>query len=118
MDDREIEIMAYCSSEKESASIGFGVSYTLKDHPDGPGMDWIGEGFADSFWENYYEFEPGIERAKQLMQMNPEMSFREALFKVFGKFSVTYEVDGVEKNLSYNVDADGIMYSMLESCGE
>jgi hypothetical protein len=45
----------YWTVRKESATIGFGASYTLKDHTEEPGIDWIGEGFADSFWENYYE---------------------------------------------------------------
>ncbi len=114
MDSREIEIWICLSSEKESVSLSWGVSYNPEEDPDGPGTDWLFDGTdGESFWENYSDFEPGIEKAKQLIELNPSLSFRQALFEVFGHFSVSYEVDGVEKDLGYNIDADEVMYSLL-----
>lgn len=112
--DKEIKIGVCLSSEKESASLGFGMYYSIKEHPDGPGTDWIIDGMSDSFCENYDEFEPGIERARKLVCMNPQMSSREALFEVFGNFTISYEVDGIEKNLNFDIDVNDIMYLILE----
>ena len=112
--DKEIEIGVCLSSEKESASLGFGKYYSIKEHPDGPGTDWIIEGMGDAFNENYYEFEPGIERARKLVCMNPQMSSRDALFEVFGNFTICYEVDGIEKNWNYDINLEDLMYSFLE----
>lgn len=113
MDDKEIEIMAWCSSEKEPVSLGFGISYNPKDHPDGLVLDWIYEGIADSFWENYRDFEPGIDKARQLVSDNPSMTIEQALFEVFGCFEISYEVDGVEKEFHNDIDVDSDIYSLL-----
>lgn len=113
MDDKEIEIMAWCSSEKEPVSLGFGISYNPKDHPDGLALDWIYEGIADSFWENYRDFEPGVDKAKQLLCNDPSMTLEQALLKVFGRFDISYEVDGVEKECLYDIDVNSDIYLLL-----
>lgn len=115
MDDKEIEIMAWCSSETEGVSLGFGISYNPQKHPDGLPLDWVYEGMADSFWENYRDFEPGIDKARQLVCNSTSMTLEQALFEVFGHFNISYVVDGVEKNLGYDIDADKAMYPLLEN---
>ena len=56
--------------------------------------DSINEGAADSFWENYEEFEPGIENAKKFVADGLFPSFRDALFEVFGHFQFRFEING------------------------
>ena len=118
MDSREVEICIILSSEKESVSLCWGVSYDPEDDPDGPGDNWLFDGTpGESFWENYSDFEPGIAKAKHLIKLDPSLSFRQALFEVFGHFSVTYKVDGNEAELDYNIDGDDVMYSILVEGG-
>ncbi len=117
MEDKEIEIMAWCTSKKESVSLGFGVTFNPRGYPDGLSSEWIYEGIGDSFWENYADFEPGIDKARQLACNNPTMKLEQALSEVFGCFDISYEVDGVEKQLHYDVDVNEIIYSLLkEAC--
>ena len=111
------EIFAYCSSEKTDVSIGFGTSFVSEnDHFDYPSPDWITEGIEDSFWENYEEFEIGIQQAYQLRCEEKTLNTRQALFTIFGHFNISYKVDGLEAdiNYNYNIDVDEIIYSMLE----
>ena len=118
MDSRDVEIWISLSSEKESVSLGWGISYDPEENPDGPGTDWLFDGTSgESFWENYSDFEPGIEKAKQLIELDPSLSFRQALFEVFGHFTVSYEVNGDETELDYNIDGDDVMYSLLVEGG-
>ena len=110
LENREIEIWVCLSSEKESVSLCWGITYD----PEGPGSDWLSdETSEESFWENYSDFEPGIDKAKQLVKLDTSLSFKQALYEVFGHFLVSYEVNGIEKDLGYNIDGDGIMYSLL-----
>lgn len=118
MDSREVEIWICLSSEKESVSLSWGISYDPEENPDGPGTDWLFDGTSgESFWENYSDFEPGIEKAKQLNELDPSLSFRQALFEVFGHFTVSYEVNGDETELDYDIDGDDVMYSLLVEGG-
>jgi hypothetical protein len=111
------EILIHCRSEKEDAEIRWGFSYDLIELPDGPESEDLFDGTeGEAFREQYSEFESGIERAIQLLQMNPSLTKRQALFEVFGHFSFLYEVDGIEKDLDFGIDANNLMYSMLEDC--
>lgn len=111
----EREITAYCYSEKEDVSIGFGVSFNIAEESiETIGTDWIDEGISDSFWENHYEFELGIEKAKQLMSVESNLTFRQALYSVFGDFLITFQVNGEEKQLNFEFDLNDVMYCMLE----
>ena len=113
----EKEIWAYCYSEKEDVSIAFGTSFeTNEETLESLGTDWIDEGLSDSFWENHHEFEPGINKAKALLNQNNSLTIREALFMVFGKFSISYEVDGKETNLLLDLDINDWVYSLLDGC--
>lgn len=112
--NNELEIWVRCSSEKECCFLEFGTCLSPEEKLDG--IDWVYEGISDSFWENYSDFEPGIDKARQLVHNNPSMSFKEALFEMFGHFSVTYQVNGCTKKLNINVDYDETIYSILGRC--
>jgi hypothetical protein len=111
----DIEIIAYCYSEKADVSIGFGLiiksADELKDLLD---TNWIDEGLVDSFWENHYAFEPGLAEAEAICNRNHDIAFRDALFSIFGYFSMRYEVNGEKTALSFEFNANDMMYALLE----
>jgi len=112
---KECEISAYCYSQKENVGIGFGVTFNSDEESiDTLDTEWIDIGVSESFWENHFEFEPGIEKAKLLIRSNPALSFRQALYIVFGDFSLSYEIGGEEINLNLELDINQAMYDMLE----
>ncbi len=55
-----------------------------------------------------------LEKAKRLADCNSELSFGQALYGVFGDFSICYELDGVETDLNINIDVNQLMYDLLE----
>ncbi len=115
----EHEIWALCKSDNIDVCIGFGTIVTSEtDHFDLPDQEWIIDGIGDSFWENYEEFECGVKQATDLMSKDQTISRQKALFRIFGHFSLSYEVDSKSENLHYNVDTDKIMYSLLEQLSE
>ena len=57
-----IEISVCCYSEKESAGIGFGSSVDSIDNLFKNYEDFDIDTMQESFWENYFEFEDGIEK--------------------------------------------------------
>ncbi len=79
------------------------------------GNDWLWIGMSECFWENYHEFEPGIVRANTILNNSKEMTYRQALFNVFGRFSVTFALDG--KKIDYDIGANfnDAIYDMLET---
>jgi hypothetical protein len=111
-----VKIWAHCYSEKESVSISFGTSIdatmSIEEFHD---TDWIDEGLAESFWENYDEFVPGIEKAKTLLNNNPKLTMKAVLLDVFGHFFMSYEKDGEEIQLEFDINPDEVMYSLLEN---
>lgn len=109
----EIEISAYCYSEKEDVGIGFGVHLDAKESLDELGTDWIDEGISDSFWENAFEFDSGIEKAQKLNDENPNLTYRQALYSIFGDFTITYKIDEKEVALKLDIDANQAMYDLL-----
>ncbi len=116
MSKSESTLMVYFYSEAEDVSLGFGISFDPEtDSIESLGTDWILEGMTDSFWENYEEFEPGINKAKILEKQNSGMTHRQALMKVFGDFIASCEMDGEETENNINIDANEAMYNLLES---
>ena len=112
---KEISIQAHCCSEKEDVGIGFGWDYESdNDSLYTKDTEWIYVGMSESFWENAFEFDAGIEKASKLMESNGTLTYKEALFAVFGNFSITYEVDGKEISDSWNIDANEAMYELLQ----
>ena len=100
-----VELSAVCSSEKEMVSIGFGIS----DYED-EGLLWIG--MSESFWENVFEFEGGINKVKAIVEGGA--SIDEAISDVFGHFELEYTLNGFECSLPYTVDADEFMSCLLK----
>lgn len=111
----EREISACCYSEKEDVGIGFGVSFDSDEESiDSLDTEWIDVGMSESFWENHFEFEPGIEKAKQLVEHNSQLTLRQALYAIFGDFYISYEIDGEEIMFGTELDVNQAMYDMLE----
>lgn len=103
-----------CYSEKEDVSITFGTTIdstelSIKNID----TDFIAEGISDAYWENCDDFKCGIEKAKSL-QEEKSITYREALYMVFGDFSLAYEVDNKEIDLLTDMDINDIIYSLFE----
>lgn len=111
----EVYISAYCYSELAEVSISFGISLESEVDPiEAVGSDWIWVGMSESFWENYHEFEPYIEMVKEQLKNNSTLSHRQALTDVFGRFTVSYEVNGNESKLNFDLDTNEAMFALLE----
>lgn len=111
-----IEIMGYCYSKKANVSIGFGAildyditSVGLLD------TEWIDFGIPESFWENYHEFEAGIEKARLLVKDNDDLTFEHTLYDILGDFDITYEINGKEIVLDFSFDVNEVMYELLKT---
>ena len=114
MDKNLCELWACCFSENNKGSISFGVEYDSNAQTiEGLGYDWFYEGMTDSFWENFQEFEDGIQEAKDILLKDSSISYRDALFEVFGNFKVAYEVNGIVRELEMNIDINKEMYRLL-----
>ena len=112
----EIEITACCYSKKADVSVSFGTSVETVDGSfDTTDTEWIYVGMSELFWENHWEFESGIEQASILQNENNALTFRQALFNVFGHFELAYQIDGEEVDLNIDLDADSLMYALLET---
>ena len=112
----ELEILVCCYSRKADVLISFGATVGgANGAVDTSDSDWIYEGVSDSFWENHYEFEPGIAKAEAARMSDPSLTYHQALWAVFGSFSLTYEVNGEKIVLDFEGDIDELMYSLLEA---
>lgn len=110
----EQHLSAYCYSEKEDAGIGFGVSFDSdEDSIETIGCDWINIGMSESFWENVFEFDAGIEKASMLAEENPHLTYRQALYEVFGDFRLSFELDGKNIDFECDIDESQAMYDLL-----
>lgn len=110
----EHEISAYCYSEKENVGTGFGLSFdSSEDSIKTIGIDWIIVGMSESFWENAFEFDAGIEKASMLIEENSNLTYRQALYEVFGDFILSYEMDGKAIDFKCEIDANQAMYDLL-----
>ena len=95
MNNENIEIWACCYSEKEDVSVscGFYIN-SISSFDKLKTKEMIYEELSESFWENHFEFEAGIEKAEKLLLSNADLTPYDAFFEVFGHFSVSYEKDG------------------------
>lgn len=110
----ELIIWACCYSTKEDVSISFGTTISSDAFSTNDiDADCISEGLSDSFWENYSDFEEGINKAKELQKENAALTDKEALYQVFGEFSISFEVNGQETELALNQDINDCIYSLL-----
>ena len=112
-DDLIDDIYVSSYSEKEDASISVGASIDADE--DELEVDVLV--MQESFWENYFVFEPGIEKVKTLLKNDSGITLRQAIIDVFGHFYVSIEIDGDEIEIIDNWDEEleECMYSMLES---
>ena len=112
---KEVHIQAYCYSEKEDVGIGFGLYYDPKeDSLETIDSEWINIGMSESFWENSFEFDNGIEKAIKYLSTNNTLAYKDALFAIFGDFSISFEVDGEEIDDLWHVDINTAMYELLQ----
>lgn len=88
-----IDISIVCCSQINNAMLGGGFSY----EDDGQEVnltegDWtkLFKCMAESFWENYSEFEEGIIIAKETFASGQKSSIYEALYEQFGEFIIEY----------------------------
>lgn len=110
----EHEISAYCYSKKENVGIGFGISFDSdEDSIETLGVEWIDIGMSESFWENAFEFNAGIEKALILIEENPNSTYRQALYDVFGDFVLSCEMDGKTIDFIWKIDSNQTMYDLL-----
>ena len=109
-----VEIMACCYSEKAYVSanceIGFEYDNWEEESQD---LDWLEVGMSEYFQENYFEFEAGIEKSKKLMEENKGISFKDALFMVFGNFNIEFEVSDESLEFNPTIDVNKLMYSLF-----
>lgn len=115
----EIEVTAVCYSKKEDVSIGFGTSIDSPSISDDLySSGWISIGMSESFWENCEEFSNGVNKAKHLMECNSVLTYRQALYEVFGDFVIIYELEGTSEEKEFipndGFDINKEMYDMLE----
>ncbi len=105
------EISARCYSERTTISLGFSMEYS------GPinelSSTWIYEGVEESFWENSHEFEPLIKVAKKLIESDNTITYKDALQMVFGRFSVSFSVNGISVAVYPGIDINDQLYSLL-----
>ena len=111
---KEIEISAYCYSEKQDVGIGFGTFFNPEEETvQTLGKEWIEIGVSESFWENVQEFEPGVKKAKEIIKENPNITYKQALYNIFGDFSISYEMEGEKVSLELEIDTNQAMYDLL-----
>ena len=113
---KEITLWAYCYCEKTENSLRCGFDVTGLDlSVELPDLGGVVEGISDSFWELYFEYEPGVEKAHKLVKEGKCANLKQALLETFGHFHIRYEMeDAGEEDLDYKIDADELMYSLLE----
>lgn len=99
-------------SEKEDASISVGASLEADENE----LEIDVYVMQEAFWENYFEFEPGIEKVKLLLESDSNITLRQAIVDVFGHFYISIEIDGDEIEIKDNWDEEleVCMYLMLE----
>ncbi len=116
MEDNEIMLDVVCYSEKEDVSLGFGfgISENEKENKriDEPGD--IAIGISDSYYELYCEFEPGINKAKELIKEGRCSSVDEALREVFGHFELRFSINGVDEEFEYDFDVDECVFDVIK----
>lgn len=113
-----IEITVSCRGELQNVNLGCGISYSNNEMPINlDDTDWIWSGITECFWENYHEFEEGIAAAKVAVSTGEKEKLHEALFEIFGEFSVEYYVNGEKVDLAYRIDVEEMIYDLLvENC--
>lgn len=116
MEDNVIELDVVCYSEKEDVSLGFGFSISEEERVN-KRIDESGDiaiGISDSYYELYSEFEPGINKAKKLIEDRLCSSVDDALREVFGHFELSFSIDGVDEDFEYDLDVDECVFDVIK----
>ncbi len=115
MEESEIMLDVVCYSEKEEVSLGFGFCISEEER-ENKRIDEFGDiatGISDSYYELYFEFEPGINKAKKLIEERHCSSIDDALREVFGHFELSFSIDGVDEEFEYDFDVDECVFRLL-----
>lgn len=111
----ETEVWVTCYSEKTDISISCGIYIDSADGSiDISDTGIIYEGLSESFWENYREFEEGVEQADFKQKSDPTLSFEQAILSAFGHFFISCTINGKEIDPGIDPNADDFMYSLLK----
>ena len=112
-DSHEIEARVTC--EKTDASLWTCFEYESSNELNDLLKDstWVYEGISEYFWENHWEFEEEIDEAIQLTEINSSLSFKQALFNVFGSFSISFEIEEKPISPMFSIDINNLMYDLL-----
>lgn len=115
--DRGVKMEVTISIRTSKGSIGFG--WECDDILEDDFADHISEGIGDSFWENYYEFENIVEKAKRKCTIlrkdfSGEKGYKKAVvewMKVFFKshlspITVHYAIDDEPVSLNFGCDLE------------
>lgn len=116
MKNENVEVLVCCHSAKEDVSIScaFDIA-SLDSFNESEVIEMIYVGLSEAFWENYFEFASGIEKAKHLLANTPDSTSKLALFEVFGHFDITYETDREKIDLGLNINSDLFIYELLDT---
>ncbi|MBQ6532618.1 MAG: hypothetical protein IJI33_06415 [Solobacterium sp.] len=106
------EMWGYCRSEcVDVPPLAFGLEFT--GSVDEQDSEWIYEGIGDSYFENSWQFDDYIEKANQLIN-SKGISREAALKQIFGRFIISFEIDGKPAIIKYDEDAvNDQMYELL-----
>ena len=115
MDEPGIMLEVGCYSEKEEVGFAFGIHISEEEKENKYISDPtdIANCIYDSYYELWFEFEPGIEKARKLIRENRFSNVKETLLEVFGHFKLGFTIDGVEEEFSCDLDLDECVFDML-----
>lgn len=115
MEENTVQVWFYCGSEKDSSAC-CAFAYAICDSSMSEedlhesflyNADYLGEAFA----EMAQAFSHGIDKAELLVKNGDFSKLGEAIKDVFGHFLISCEVDGVKKEINW--DIDDLMYSII-----
>ncbi len=106
---KEIEID--CSSELTNISLGVGLEYSGSiNNLDITELD---DSLEEAFWENFYEFEPFIKKAKNLVESDKTITYEAALKRVFGRFILSFSENEEPVTVHTDFDVNAQLYSIM-----
>lgn len=115
--EKEQHLRAEVFSELDKdVSFGFGCTFRDESMPLNEMIDTLmqSEVFDESFWENHYVFEDGLERAIEMyLDADNNMTREDALCEVFGHFKVRFELNGDPIDIKDDYDVTDTMYQIL-----
>lgn len=120
MEDNEIMLDVVCYSEKEKVRLGFGfcISEEDKERKTISDSDEIEIGIGESYYELYSEFEPGINKARELIKDRRCSSIDDALREVFGHFKLSFSIDGIDEDFDCDFDVDKCVFDVIKASND